>query len=73
MKLCKDCKWIAVESDDMDYEYAKCNAPQNLSYDLVSGAHLRRYSHCSNQREDGRLNTYIYRSCGKNGRWWRAA
>jgi len=68
MKLCKDCKYSM---------YKQCHAPQNYkdSVDLVTGEkglELSSFIMCGAHRELNWIDSLLYRSCGKRGRWFKA-
>ena len=69
-KLCKDCKWMRDPG-----EFAKCEAPQNMTSDIRTGfeAVRRRWTHCNIHREGSPFPLdMIYGLCGNSGRWWEA-
>lgn len=64
MKFCKDCKHIAGVQGD-NYEFAHCEAPQNLTRDPVAGGMVaKHYTYCSIVRKEG------VGRCGPDAAWF---
>jgi len=71
MKLCKNCKHASTENASPGYW--KCFALQNLKntkYYGVDKEEKIRWPYCSMHREDSWLDSLIYGTCGRRGRWY---
>jgi hypothetical protein len=65
MKLCKDCKhW------DGDGEFGKCNAPQNMTINVITGEPDRRWKYCTIHRDNPFGLDLVLRACGSRARWF---
>ena len=65
MKKCEDCKYhkpeeeVAMLGDDLAAnEFAKCICPKNTG------------KYCILSRMDGWFESWMFKSCGKRGRWF---
>lgn len=67
MNLCKDCKWVRVDTrkpgiveriflgtkTEMLWEFAKCFHPTKMKQDKVSGVKTAEWTYCSSERMIG--------------------
>ena len=75
MKLCKDCVYrkrnlfdLFAEMIGIFEDFSKCNAPQNLKVDPVTGrAKYRSWRFCETQR----LEDSDDESCGIDANWFK--
>lgn len=61
IKLCKDCKWIVVDSS-IGVRLGKCRHPSLAEKDINLASGERDYKYCVNVRE--------YNDCGLSGEWF---
>lgn len=67
MKLCINCEFC--QTSDNGEDFYKCNAPQNLTNTI--SAKTRRWEFCDTLRDNGTLEAWLFKMCGKNGRWFK--
>jgi len=69
MKLCKDCKWHKAGYDIYGL-FDTCHAPQIKPRDISVRGIGKAGDYCDMQRQDGRLLSWIFKTCGRRARWF---
>lgn len=70
MKLCKDCKHVDIVENGYD-SYYLCNSPKRgYTIDEVTGEKAYNFVFCTTQRADPAIISFIYKTCGKSGRFF---
>lgn len=69
-KYCCDCKWIELEKWQ-GTDLSKCNAPQNMEVNLVSGVQEHKFpAFAEVQRNNDWLYSFLAGRCGRSGKWF---